>query len=186
VRRIEALSGPAAIDWFREREDQLREVGDLLGAPQDPLTGARRAAERMREAGEGAKRAAQQQLGEEAEMLAGEASDLGGLAVVAGRASIADQKQLLDLASRIQDRLGGESAVVLGGAEGERVALVALVSKPAVARGVSAADLVGEAAPLVGGGGGGRAGMAQAGGREPAKLDEALGAARAAIERALG
>ena len=51
VRRIEALSGPAAIDWFREREAQLREAGELLGSPQDPLAGARRAAERLREAG---------------------------------------------------------------------------------------------------------------------------------------
>ena len=186
VRRIEALSGPAAIDWFREREERLHEVGELLGTPQDPLTGARRAAERLREAGEGARQAARQQLGEEAERLAGEALELDGLAVVAARAPLADQKQLLDLASRIQDRLGEESAVVLGGAEGEKVALVALVSKPAVARGVSAADVIGEAAPVVGGGGGGREGMAQAGGREPDKLDDALSAARAAIERALG
>ena len=37
VRRVEALTGPAAIDWFREREERLREVGELLGAPQDPL-----------------------------------------------------------------------------------------------------------------------------------------------------
>jgi alanyl-tRNA synthetase len=186
VRRIEALSGPAAIDWFREREDRLREVGELLGAPQDPLTGARRAAERLREAGEGAKQAARQQLGEEAGRLASEAYEIDGLDVVAARAGFGDQKTLLDLASRIQGRLGDESAVVLGGAEGEKVALVALVSKPATARGVSAAGIVGEAAPVVGGGGGGREGMAQAGGREPAKLDEALGTARAAIERALG
>ena len=186
VRRIEALSGPAAIDWFREREDSLREVGELLGTPQDPLAAARRAAEQLREAGEGARQAAKQQLGAEAERLAGEASDVDGLAVLAARAPIADQKLLLDLAGRIQGKLGEETAIVLGGAEGEKVALVALVSKPAVARGVSAADVIGEAAPVVGGGGGGREGMAQAGGREPAKLDDALGAARAAIERALG
>jgi alanyl-tRNA synthetase len=186
VRRIEALSGPAAIDWFREREERLRKVGEVLGAPQDPLSGARRAAERLREAGEGAKQAARQRLGEEAERLAGEASEVDGVAVVAQPAPIADQKALLDLASRIQGRLGEESAVVLGGAEGEKVALVALVSKPAVARGVSAAEVVAEAAPVIGGGGGGREGMAQAGGREPAKLDDALSAARAAIERALG
>ena len=61
VRRIEALTGPAAIDWFREREARLHEVGELLGSPQDPLTGARRAAERLREAGEGAKEAAAEQ-----------------------------------------------------------------------------------------------------------------------------
>ncbi len=61
VRRIEALTGPAAIDWFREREDRLREVGELLGAPQDPLAGARRAAERLREAGAGAEQATRKQ-----------------------------------------------------------------------------------------------------------------------------
>ena len=185
VRRIEALSGPAAIDWFRERERRLREVGDLLGAPQDPLTAARRAAERLREAGEGAEQAQRQLLGEEAERLAGEAADAGGLKLVVSRAPLADQKQLLDLANRVQSKLGGDSAVALGGAEGGKVGLVVLVSKSAAARGLSAAEIVREAAPVVGGGGGGREEMAQAGGKDPEKLDEALAVARAAIEREL-
>ena len=64
------ITGPAAIDWFREREAQLREAGELLGNPQDPLGGARRAAERLKEAGAGAERAAAEALGEEAERLA--------------------------------------------------------------------------------------------------------------------
>ena len=186
VRRIEALTGPAAIDWFREREERLREVGELLGAPQDPLAGARRAAERLREAGEGAKQAAKEQLGEEAERLVAEAAESGGVAVVASRAPLADQKQLLELANRVQSKLGGDSAIVLGGAEGGKVALVVLVSKGAVERGVSAADGRPRGGAVVGGGGGGREDMAQAGGKEPAKLDDALGAARAAIERGLG
>ena len=76
--------------------------------------------------------------------------------------------------------------MALGGAEGDKVGLVALASKEAVERGLSAATLVREAAPLIGGGGGGRDDMAQAGGNDPAKLDEALAAARAAIERELG
>ncbi len=185
VRRIEALTGPAAIDWFRDREARLSEVGELLGSPQDPLTAARRAAERLAEAGEGAKRAARERLGEEADRLVGEATKAGDLSLLAGRAAIADQKQLLDLASRVQSKLGGDSAIVLGGAEDGRVALVALVSKGAVAQGVSAAALVREAAPVVGGGGGGRDEMAQAGGKDGSKLDEALEVAREAIERAL-
>jgi alanyl-tRNA synthetase len=185
VRRIEAVTGPAAIDWFRERERRLTEVGELLGSPQDPLAGARRAAERLREAGEGAKRAAQQQLGELAERLTGAASETDGVRVVADRAPIADQKQLLELANRVQSKLGGDSAVVVGGAEGGKVALVALVTKGAVARGVSAAQTIRVAAPIVGGGGGGRDEMAQAGGKDAAKLDEALSAAREAIEKAL-
>ena len=186
VRRIEALSGPAAIDWFREREQRLAEVGDLLGSPQDPLSGARRAAERLVEAGKGAEQAQKQLAGEEAERLVGEATDAAGLKLVASRAPLADQKQLLDLGNRVQSKLGGDSAVVLGGAEGSKVALVVLVSKGAVERGVSAAEIVREAAPIVGGGGGGRDDMAQAGGKDPAKLDEALATARAAIERKAG
>jgi alanyl-tRNA synthetase len=185
VRRIEAVTGPAAIDWFRERERRLAEVGELLGSPQDPLSAARRAAERLREAGEGAKQAAKQQLAEEAERVAGKAAAVDGVGVVAARAGFADQKLLLELANRVQTKLGGDSAVVVGGADGGKVGLVALLSKGAVGRGLSAAGLIREVAPLVGGGGGGRDEMAQAGGKDPAKLDEALSAAREAIEKAL-
>jgi len=186
VRRIEALTGPAAIDWYRRREEQLREAGELLGSPQDPVGGARRAAERLREAGEGAQQAKREQLGTEAERLVDEAAEVGGTRLVAARAEPADQKLLLELANRVQSKLGGESVVALGGAEGEKVALVVLVSKGAVERGVSAAAVVRESAAVVGGGGGGRDDMAQAGGREPAKLDEALTVARTAIEQKLG
>jgi alanyl-tRNA synthetase len=185
VRRIEALTGPAAIDWFREREERLREVGELLGTPQDPVAGARRAAERLREAGAGEQRAQKETLGAEAERLVAEAGEAGGVAVVAARAALADQKLLLELANRVHSKLGGDSAIALGGAEGEKVALVVLASKGAVAKGVSAAAVVREAASVVGGGGGGRDDMAQAGGKEPAKLDKALAAARATIEREL-
>ena len=54
VRRIEALTGPAAIDWFRDRGAELREAGELLGSPQDPLGGARRAAEQLASLSKGA------------------------------------------------------------------------------------------------------------------------------------
>ena len=186
VRRIEALTGPAAIDWFREEEARLREVGELLGSPQDPVAGARRAAERLREAGEGAKQAAQQQLGEQAERLVEIADRAGDLSIVAAEAPIADQKQLLELANRVQSKLGEDSAIALAGAEGGKVGLVVLVSKGAVGKGVSAAAVVREAAPLIGGGGGGRDEMAQAGGKDGSKLEQALATARRAIEAGQG
>jgi alanyl-tRNA synthetase len=185
VRRIEALTGPAAIDWYRERELRLSEVGELLGSPQDPVSGARRAAERMREAGEGERQAEKLLLTDEAERLAAAAGDVGDVGVVAERVPIADQRQLLDLANRVRSKLGGESAIALGGAESGKVGLVVLASEGAVAAGVSAAGAVREAAPIVGGGGGGRDDMAQAGGKRAEKLDEALAAARRAIEEAL-
>jgi alanyl-tRNA synthetase len=193
VRRIEALSGPAAIDWFREREAQLREAGELLGAPQDPLAGARRAAERLREAGKGAQQAQREQLGEEADRLA--ASDAvdgiaqmpdGKLLVIEAKVGEGNPKQLIDLANRLQSKLGGSSAIVLGSRGSDKAGLVALFSKELVDRGLSAGATIREAAPIIGGGGGGRDDMAQAGGKDPSKLDEALAAARSAIERDLG
>jgi alanyl-tRNA synthetase len=186
VRRVEAITGPAAIDWFREREAQLHEAGELLGSPQDPLGGARRAAEKLREAGAGAEQAQRQLLGEEARRLLAAAAEHGGVKVVVSAAELADQRALLDLANRVQSSLGPASAIVLGGGEGEKVALVALAGTDAVGRGVSAAKLVREAAAVVGGGGGGRDDMAQAGGRDPSKLGDALAVARSALERELG
>jgi alanyl-tRNA synthetase len=189
VRRVEAITGPAAIDFFRERETQLREAGELLGNAQDPLAAARRAAEQLREAGAGAEKVQQQQLGEEADRLAGLDAIL---TTAAGRVVVAETKLgegspklLLDLANRVQSKLGGESAIVFGTRGSGKAGLIALYTKGVVAKGLSAGATIREVAPLVGGGGGGRDDMAQAGGKDPAGLDEALAAARAAIEREL-
>ena len=190
VRRVEAITGPAAIDYFRERESQLREAGEALGNAQDPVAAARRAAERLKEVGAGAEKAQREQLGVEADVLATEAADLPGggrlVAATVEKDLQANPKQLLDLANRVQSKVGQPSAVVLGGEFGGKAGLVALVSKDAVERGLSAGSIIREIAPIVGGGGGGRDDMAQAGGKDPSKLDEALAAARTAVERDLG
>ncbi len=186
VRRIEAITGPAAIDFFRDRDAALREAGELLGNPQDPVAGARRAAEQLKEAGAGAEAAQRQALGEEAKRLGETATEVGGVQVLVTATELADQKSLLDVANRIQSSLGDPVAQVLGGGDGEKVALVALATPGAIEKGLSAAELVRTAAAVVGGGGGGRDDMAQAGGRDPSRLDEALAAARALIEEKLG
>ncbi len=186
VRRIEAITGPAATDYFRERDGALREIGELLGNPQDPLAAARRAAEQLKEASAGAQKAQGQALGEEAKRLAGTASELGGVQVLVAATELADQKTLLEVANRIQSSLGDPVVQLLGGGVKDKVALVALASPGAVEKGLSAAELVRAAAGVVGGGGGGRDDMAQAGGKDPAKLDDALAEARAIIEGKLG
>jgi alanyl-tRNA synthetase len=186
VRRIEALTGPAAIDWFRSRSAALDEAAALLRS-RDAVAGARHAAERIAEL---EARLAELERGEQAK----EAAELGaggeeidGIRVIVARGHGADQRNLLDLADRIRSRTG-DAAVVMGGVEAGngKVAIVASFSDSAVDRGLSASDVVREAAALVGGGGGGRANVAQAGGRDAGRLDEALEAARAAIARALG
>jgi alanyl-tRNA synthetase len=190
VRRVEAITGPAAIDFFHEREAQLQEAGELLGNPQDPVAAARRAAEQLKQASAGAEQAQREQHGVAADRLAGEAEEIPGsegrMVIATVEQSLqANPKQLLELANRVQSKLG-PSAVVLGGEFGGKAGLVALVSKDLTERGLSAGSIIREIAPIVGGGGGGRDDMAQAGGKDPAKLDDAIAAARAAVERELG
>jgi alanyl-tRNA synthetase len=184
VRRIEALTGPAAIDWYRSRSRQLSEIGTVLGAEQDPLGGARRAVERLEELEERTRKAGSADLSKKAEELAATGQRIGGITVFVGRGDDGDQRSLLDLADRIKSR-AGEAAVVLGGAADGKVALVASFSSEVVERGLSAAEVIREAAQVVGGGGGGRENVAQAGGRDASRLDEALSTARQAIESKL-
>jgi alanyl-tRNA synthetase len=184
VRRIEALTGPAAIDWFEDQSAKLEEAGGLLGSPRDPAGAARRAAERLAVLERQAKESGAAEVGERAAELEREARQVNGIQVVVARGGLGDQRSLLELAERIRSRLG-DAAVVLGGASDGKVALVAMFAKPAVERGLSAAEIVKEAAALVGGGGGGRDEVAQAGGRDAERLDEALALARESIERRL-
>jgi alanyl-tRNA synthetase len=183
VRRIEALTGPAAIDWFQERRHELDEAAGLLGA-RDAVSGARRASERLAELERQAAEAGRREAGAEAETLIAEASDVAGVKVVVSGSALGEQGPLLELARRVAASLG-EAAVILGGGTGDKVALVGLFTPEVVARGVSAADVVREAAEIVRGGGGGKADIAQAGGRDPSRLVEALQGARAAIEHGL-
>jgi len=100
-------------------------------------------------------------------------------------AEFPDAKAMPDAADKLRGQLGDPSVVVLGSAVDGRVALLVSASPGAVERGVKAGAIVKAAAAVVGGGGGGRDTMAQAGGRDPAKLPEALEVARKEIEEAL-
>ena len=184
VRRIEALTGPAAIDWYRERSDELTRAGELLGSRRDALAAAGRAAERIAELEAKVAELDRQEAGQEVERLEAEGEDVAGIRVLAVETGSADQRTLLDLADRIKQK-HGDAAVVLGGRADGKVALVASFTKSAVDRGLSAAAVIKEVSGLIGGGGGGRADAAQAGGRNPDGLGEALTAAVATIRRAL-
>jgi alanyl-tRNA synthetase len=118
------------------------------------------------------------------EQLAGQAKEVAGAKVLAATVQGADAKTLLDTLDRVKGQLG-EAAVLLGAASDGRVHLIASVSPELVARGVKAGEVVKIAAAVVGGGGGGRDTMAQAGGRDPDRLDDAIEAGLGAIESAL-
>jgi len=183
VRRVEAVTGAAATAVFEQRTARLRELATMLKASEDDLPRAvQRLEQRMRDLAQRPKGAA----GEDGEtrQLIDAAEDLGGASVVTARSAVGDAKELLALSDRVRQKLG-EAAVVLGSATDGRVHLVANVAPGLVERGLKAGDVVRAAAEVVGGGGGGRDTMAQAGGRDPEKLDDALAAARTAIAQSL-
>jgi alanyl-tRNA synthetase len=181
VRRIEAVTGREGIDTFRRRTDELREVAALLRVPVAEVVPA---VERLqRELRELARRPRESDRAE-ADRLVGRAEERGGVRLVAEVVDVPDAKALLELSDQVKQRLG-TGAVVLGTAADGRVHLVANVAPEAVKRGVRAGDIVRMAAQVVGGGGGGRDTMAQAGGRDPDKLAEAIATARIGMEKAL-
>ncbi len=182
VRRIEAVTGPVATELFEVRTALLRDLSGVLKANESELP---KAAEKLRaQVKELGKKGPAADTGAEADRLVGAATEIGGVPVVAATAQAPDAKVLLALSNQVRQKLG-DSAVVLGAVAGGRVHLVANVADAVVERGVKAGDVVRVAAEVTGGGGGGRDTMAQAGGRDPEKLDEALATARAAIESAL-
>jgi alanyl-tRNA synthetase len=184
VRRIEAVTGPAGVELFRKRTEDLRELASMLKVPEDQLQVAvKKLQDQVKELKK--KPAAAEVDAGEADRLAQAATEIGGIKVVTEPATAADQGALTELSNQVRQKLG-DAAVVLGAAGDGRVFLVANFSPAAVERGLKAGDVVKAAAQVAGGGGGGRDNLAQAGGRDPDKLPEALTTARLAIERALG
>ncbi len=187
VRRIEAVTGPAAIDLLRARDHAAEEAAALLRTTPEnlPRSVAEREAERRElekrlRAGAGANGAA----GVDLDALAGAATGETGARVLTAVVPAGDPGALLALSDRLKGALG-DAAIVLGAEIEGRVHLVASVAPALVARGVRAGEVVKAAAAVTGGGGGGRDTLARAGGRDPAKLPDAITAARAAIGAAL-
>jgi alanyl-tRNA synthetase len=182
VRRIEAVTGPEAARLFQERTQRLNEIAARLKVPEQEVVNAvERLSARVKELEKKPKGGGPRA---DADALAQEAEDAGGVRVLVKALPDTDPSSLRDISDTVRQKLG-DAVVMLGSATDGRVHLVANVSPSVVERGVKAADLVKAAAPVVGGGGGGRDTLAQAGGKDPEKLDEALGVARAEIEKAL-
>ena len=202
VRRIEALTGPAAVELMRAHDRWLVEIAATLrtrpeGAPEavrERELERRRLEKELkarRDVG-GAAGSAGSGYGPthpgdgvDVEALVAQATEVAGARVLSATVDVADPKALPELVDRLKGKLP-DAAIVLGGALDGRVHLIVGVTPSLVERGVKAGSIVKAAAAVVGGGGGGRDTLAQAGGREVEKLEEALAAGRAAIEAALG
>ena len=186
MRRIEALTGRAAEALFVEQATLLESLSRRLQTPVSELES--RLDSYIRESDDLRRRMAEMEramLRAEAESLLQRAADVGGVKVVAGRTSAHDADGMRQMGDFLKDKLSS-CLVALGGlADGGSPLLVVMATPDVVARGVNSGALARDAAKLMGGGGGGRPEMAQAGGRQPEKLDEALAAVPRLVRAAL-
>ncbi|MEN8140884.1 MAG: alanine--tRNA ligase [Thermodesulfobacteriota bacterium] len=184
VRRIEALCGSAAFARFQGDEEILSALAEQLkGSPAELPDKLEKMLSR------------QKQLEKEISQLNAKLSlssldsilenfqEVNGVKVISATITLDSAKTMREIGDKVRDKMGSGIAV-LGGVLGEKVSLLALVSKDLIKEGYKAGDIIKKVAGIVGGGGGGRPDMAQAGGTMPDKLDEALAAVAGIVENA--
>jgi alanyl-tRNA synthetase len=188
VRRIEALTGPAAVALLREHDRLLGEAAATLRTRPEQVAEVVQAREQERKQLEKARKSAASSGSGDGAIDIDELLDrvvaVAEAPVLSTIVEVPDAKALLDLADRLKGKRA-DAAIVLGAAVDGRAHLLVSVPPELIERGVKAGAVVKAAAAAVGGGGGGRDTLAQAGGREPQKLPDALELAKDTIAAAL-
>ncbi len=185
VRRIEAVTGPGALHRFQQDERQLAAIAEQLkSTPEEISARIGRIQARQKELERELARLAARQSVSDLDSIIDGARLVGGTRVIAARISVDSPKTMREVGDRLRDKLGSGVAVI-GAVFDDKVSLLAIVSKD-LTKTFHAGKLVKEVAVIVGGSGGGRPDMAQAGGTMPDRLDEALAAVPAAVEKQKG
>ncbi len=173
IRRVEAVTAAGAVAWVQDNEARLAEAADVLKTqPQEVSQKIAQVLDHVKALEKEISRLKSKLAGSQGDDLASQAVDVKGAKVLAATLEGADAKALRETMDKLKDRLKS-AAIVLGAVDGGKVALIAGVTADLTAR-VKAGELVNFVAQQVGGKGGGRPDMAQAGGTEPAKLAAAL------------
>lgn len=173
VRRIEAVTGKGCLDWIESRNKALTDIADLVKSSAD------KAAEKVHQLLQKNKllekelvRLKSKLASSEGGELSVQAVDVKGVKVLAVKLEDVDPKALRDMLDQLKNKLGS-AAIVLATVKADKVSLIAGVTKDLIKQ-MKAGDLVNSVATKVGGKGGGRPDMAQAGGNDPSGLEDAL------------
>jgi alanyl-tRNA synthetase len=198
MRRIEALTGEEALKHVQDTEELLDEVQKALNSSKKEMLtqiGKLKDSEREKEKenkqlrqkfahlkyGKIEKEEQKIKAPGKAAVKVQEVQKVKGISVLARRADGLNSSELRGLADSLKQKIGS-GIVILGTESGEKVFLVAAITKDLVER-VKADELIREIAPIIGGGGGGRPDFAQAGGSKPKKLDQALKKSYSILEK---
>ncbi|MGB7540949.1 MAG: alanine--tRNA ligase [Burkholderiales bacterium] len=184
IRRVEAVTADGALAYVQQQEAKLAEAAHALKTqPQELAQKIAQVLDNVKALEKELARLKSKMAASQGDDLAAQAVEVKGVKVLAAALDGADVKTLRETLDKLKDKLKS-AAIVLGSTEGGKVSLVAGVTADLITK-LKAGDLVNFVAQQVGGKGGGRADMAQAGGTEPAKMPAALGSVRAWVEQRL-
>ena len=182
IRRVEAVTGEGALEYVQQQESQMREAAMALKAqPQELTAKINQIIENVRALEKEISRLKSKLASSRGDELINEAVEIKGVKVLAAVLDSGDGKALRETVDKLKERLRS-CVVVLGATEDGKVALIAGVTGDLTAK-IKAGDLVNHVAKQVGGKGGGRPDLAQAGGTEPAKLRQALASVAQWVEQ---
>lgn len=174
IRRIEAVTGKGAIEYVNAREQLLVSAAAVLKSrPEEIVLKVDSVVARVKELEHELTELTSKLAHGEVDALLASSQEINGVQVVVGKVSINDPDGLRTVADMVRNRLTC-GIVTLGSINGDKVNFVAMVTKEAIAKGIHAGNIVKEVSKITGGGGGGRPDMAQAGGKNPEKLADAL------------
>jgi alanyl-tRNA synthetase len=185
IRRVEATTADTALAYVQQQQAQLEEIASSLKSPAQEVTQKiAQIVENVKQLEKELARLKSKLASSQGDDLADQAVDVKGTKVLAASLDGADAKTLREAVDKLKDKLKS-AAVVLAAVEGGKVSLVAGVTADLTGK-VKAGDLANYVAGQVGGKGGGRSDMAQAGGTEPGRLPAALSSVRDWVEQRLG
>ena len=174
LRRVEGVTGQAAVAYVHDLEDQLRGAAEALGvSPVEVVAASERTVAAAREAQKEIDTLKSKSAAEAGGDLAESAQEAGGVKFVTASVPTVDVPTLQKLADSITDKLKS-GVVVLAGVSDGKVLFIGKVTSDLVPKGFSAGNMLREVAKIAGGGGGGKPEFAQAGGKDASKVDEAL------------
>ena len=175
VRRIEAVTSQEAYEMLYQEEQRLREVAQIVKAPQLKETVARveQLNQQLRDAQKENEALASKLANQQAGDIFKDVKEANGTTYIAAQVNVKDMNQLRQLADQWKQKAASD-VLVLATVANEKVNLLAAVTPAGIEKGLKAGDLIKAIAPKVGGGGGGRPDMAQAGGKNPEGIPAAL------------
>ncbi|HEY9873459.1 MAG TPA: alanine--tRNA ligase [Candidatus Obscuribacterales bacterium] len=186
VRRIEAVAGPSVLDYLNVRDKVVRELSDRFKAKPEELPDRITNIQNELKASQKELETLKAQLAiAKSDQLLAQAESVGDYKILVAELGEVDPESLKTAAERLVQKLGNGAVVLASIPEPDKVSLVAAFSPEVNKKGLQAGKFIGAIAKICGGGGGGRPNLAQAGGRDPSKLKEALDAARTQLKSAL-